>query len=116
MSKLSELIEADRKKVGGMTAGAMARLGLAELRQATALDGSVAANTPTPLGIYGTLTPGEVSAARQEGTVHGPAEASTGAGAGDAAEADPVQAARAQAAASATDRERERDRDRGAGA
>lgn len=101
-----QFAEEDRKKIGGMSLGASARLGLEELRQAVALDGSVADRTQTPLGMYGTITPGEVSTAREDdGTVHGPKEA--GEEKDSAREADPVAAARQQAAAS--NREKERD-------
>jgi hypothetical protein len=62
--RLQELIADDRKKWGGMTAGAMFRLGLAELREAFSLNGGRIA-PPTPLGMYGTLTPGEVGVARE---------------------------------------------------
>jgi hypothetical protein len=62
--KLQELIADDRKKWGGMTAGAMFRLGLAELREALSWNGGRIA-PPTPLGMYGTLTPGEVGVARE---------------------------------------------------
>src|SRR5213080_2768770 len=59
---VQEFLAEDRKKWGGMTPGAMGRLGLAELREAVSLGGNVA--QPTPLGMYGTLTPGEVGEAR----------------------------------------------------
>jgi hypothetical protein len=62
-NKAAEFIEEDQKKWGGMTPGAMFRLGVAELREAASLGGNVA--QPTPLGMYGTLTPGEVGAARE---------------------------------------------------
>jgi len=62
-NKAAEFIEEDHKKMGGMTPGAMFRLGVAELREAASLGGNVA--QPTPLGMYGTLTPGEVGAARE---------------------------------------------------
>lgn len=105
--RVQRAVEADRKKIGGMTAGAMARQGLAELRQAVAVDGSVADQTPTQLGMYGTLTPGEVSAARQDEAAAGEdrEQAAT-------AEADPV--ARAQQAAAASGASAD-DRGRGAG-
>ena len=60
--KLQQAVEADRKKWGGMTAGAMGRLGLAELRELFSPGGNIAQQTP--YGMYGTLTPGEVGAAR----------------------------------------------------
>lgn len=104
--RVQAAIENDRKKIGGMHAGAMARQGLAELRQAASLEGTVA--QPPGLGLYGTITPGEVSMARQEAS---PTE-STRDAAPDATEADPVLAAREQAAASATPG---REVDRGAG-
>src|SRR5262245_32223922 len=59
---LQQALAEDRKKWGGMTPGAMFRLGLAELREAFSLGGNIA--QPTPLGMYGTLTPGEVGSAR----------------------------------------------------
>ena len=62
LTKVGQIIEADRKKWGGVTPGAMGRLGLAELREAFTLGGNI--NPPTPLGMYGTKTPGEVGAAR----------------------------------------------------
>jgi hypothetical protein len=71
---VGRFVERDRQKIGGMSLGASARLGLAELRQAFTIEGSIADKTPTPLGMYGALTPGEISAARQESTVHGPAQ------------------------------------------
>ena len=60
---VKEFVAEDRKKLGGMTPGAMVRLGVAELRGAFSLGGNV--EQPTPLGMYGTLTPGEVGAARE---------------------------------------------------
>jgi hypothetical protein len=63
VAAVKEFVEEDRKKIGGMTLGAHARLGLAELRGAFSLGGNV--EQPTPLGMYGTLTPGEVGAARE---------------------------------------------------
>lgn len=62
-NKVEKFVEEDRKKLGGMTPGAMFRLGVAELREAVSLGGNVA--QPTPLGMYGTMTPGEVGAARE---------------------------------------------------
>jgi hypothetical protein len=62
LNKVGQFLENDRKKMGGMTPGAMFRLGVAELREAVSMGGNVA--QPTPLGMYGTLTPGEVGAAR----------------------------------------------------
>jgi hypothetical protein len=62
LNNVAQIIEADRKKRGGMTFGAMFRLGVAELREAVSLGGNI--QPPTPLGMYGTLTPGEVGAAR----------------------------------------------------
>jgi hypothetical protein len=59
---IQQALAEDRKKWGGMTPGAMVRLGLAELREAFSLGGNIA--QPTPLGMYGTLTPGEVGSAR----------------------------------------------------
>jgi hypothetical protein len=59
---VQKFLEEDRKKWGGMTPGAMLRLGLAELREAFSFGGNIA--QPTPLGMYGTLTPGEVGEAR----------------------------------------------------
>lgn len=94
--RVQAAIENDRKKIGGMHAGAMARQGLAELRQAASLEGTVA--QPAGMGLYGTITPGEVSMARQEAS---PAEVKQDQ-TPDATEADPVRAAREQAAASAT--------------
>jgi hypothetical protein len=61
---LQRFIEADRKKWGGMSLGAHFRLGLAELREIFSLGGNVA--QPTPLGMFGTVTPGEVAASRQD--------------------------------------------------
>jgi hypothetical protein len=45
-----------------MTFSAMWRLGWAELREAFSFGGNVA--QPTPYGMYGTITPGEVGSAR----------------------------------------------------
>src|SRR3954471_19508977 len=59
---VQQFVEEDRKKIGGMTLGAMARLGLAEFREVFSPGGNIA--QPTPYGMYGTLTPGEVSSAR----------------------------------------------------
>jgi hypothetical protein len=59
---LQQALAEDRKKWGGMTPGAMFRLGLAELREAFSPGGNI--TQPTPLGMYGTLTPGEVGSAR----------------------------------------------------
>jgi hypothetical protein len=107
--QIGEALESEHKKIGGMHAGGMARLGLAELRQAASMEGSVADHTQSPYGLYGTITPGEVTAARsEEGTAHGPAEAEKTVG----AERDPVTAARQSAAAQAT---RDREPDKGVG-
>jgi hypothetical protein len=62
--RIADFLEADRKKLGGMSPGAYFRLGLAELREAFSFGGNIA--QPTPLGMYGTLTPGEVGTAREE--------------------------------------------------
>jgi hypothetical protein len=59
---VGELIEADRKKLCGMTLGSTVRLGLSELREAVSLESRIA--QPTPYGMWGTLTPGEVAAGR----------------------------------------------------
>jgi hypothetical protein len=64
MERARQFIEEDRKKWGGMTPGAMARLGLAELREAFSLGGNIA--QPTPYGMYGNVTPGEVGDARAD--------------------------------------------------
>ena len=94
-ARIEAFVENDKKKIGGMTFDAFGRLGLAELRQAVTLDGSIADRTPTPYGMYGTLTPGEVSAARQsEEGVHGPSDA------GDERIHDPLETVRRTAAAS----------------
>jgi hypothetical protein len=61
---MSDFLEGDRKKLGGMTPGAMTRLGLAELREAVSLDSGNEGSTP--YGMYGTLTPGEVAAERRD--------------------------------------------------
>ena len=75
MERVQQFVEDDRRKWGGMTPGAMGRLGLAELRDAVSLGGNV--DPATPYGMYGTLTPGEVAAGRQdtpqEESVLGPA-------------------------------------------
>lgn len=69
-ARAQQALEADRKKIGGMHAGGMARQGLAELRQAVSFDGTIA--QPTVHGIFGVSTPGEVAAARQDdGNVYG---------------------------------------------
>ena len=97
-ARVQHAIENDQKKIGGMTLGARARLDLDELRQAVVLDGSVADQTTTPYGMYGTRTPGEVADARKdEGTVHGPANAGQ-----NQSGPDPVSAARQSAAASSS--------------
>jgi hypothetical protein len=63
--RVGQFIENDRKKWGGMALGAHARLGMAEIRElGNPAAGSVA--QPTPLGMYGTATPGEVGAAREQ--------------------------------------------------
>ena len=64
MERAQQFIEEDRKKWGGMTPGAMARLGLAELREAFSLGGNIA--QPTPYGMFGNVTPGEVAAERRD--------------------------------------------------
>ena len=107
-ARVQQAVEADQKKIGGMTFGASARLGLEELRQGVSLEGSVADQTATPYGMYGTQTPGEVAQAREnEGTVHGPAESND-----QASRSDPVSAARQAATASAA---MTKDRDTGHG-
>jgi hypothetical protein len=95
-STIKQMIENDRQKIGGLTFGASARLGLEELRQAVSLDGSISDQTQTPLGVYGTLTPGEISAARQ---MSSEAEHPSGDTRTANTEADPVQAAQQQAQA-----------------
>lgn len=95
--RVQRAIENDRKKAGGMTFGASARLGLAEIRLVAAMPGSVAEQTQTPLGMYGTLTPGEVSAARQEG---GAADGVELEAVEAGASADPVSRGRESAGAS----------------
>ena len=62
--RIKELIKADQKKLGGLHPGAMFRLGLAELREAFSWPGGNIAQ-PTPYGMAGTLTPGEVYSARK---------------------------------------------------
>lgn len=69
---LKEVAEADRRKWGGMTLGAHARLGLGELREAVSLKSGNEA--VTPLGMWGTMTPGEVGAARQDDPQRGALE------------------------------------------
>jgi hypothetical protein len=64
VQRVADFLEADRKKWGGMSPGAYFRLGLAELREAFSFGGNVAQSTP--LGMYGTLTPGEVGTARED--------------------------------------------------
>lgn len=61
--RLQGWIENDQKKWGGMTFSAMWRLGWAELREAFSFGGNVA--QPTPYGMFGTSTPGEVGTARE---------------------------------------------------
>jgi hypothetical protein len=64
LQKVGQLIEEDRKKWGGMTPGALGRLGLSEVREVFSFGGNIA--QPTPHGMYGTLTPGEVAAERRD--------------------------------------------------
>lgn len=52
------------QKIGSGHAGAMARLGLRELREAFNPSGNTIAQPPV-YGLYGEITPGEVSQARQ---------------------------------------------------
>ena len=47
-------------EIGDGTLGAMARLGLSELRNAVSM-GAESVEAPTPYGMYGNITPGEVS-------------------------------------------------------
>jgi hypothetical protein len=49
--------------IGDGTLGAMARLGMQELRNAVSL-GPESVEAPTPYGMYGNITPGEVSQER----------------------------------------------------
>ena len=56
--------EAQEPKVGAGHAGAMFRLGLAELRTLGAFNDSNVVQ-PTQYGLYGTRTPGEVAEARR---------------------------------------------------
>lgn len=100
MGRIKEMAENDRQKIGGMTLGASARLGLAELRDAVAIDGSVSDRTQTPLGMYGTLTPGEISAARQETTAQGPQIAAEDSEKQNGTSNDPVAVAQRQTTAS----------------
>lgn len=53
-----------KPKIGAGHASAMARLGLAELRAAVAFNDSNVVQ-PSPYGIYGTKTPGEVQEDRE---------------------------------------------------
>src|SRR3954447_11021771 len=64
VGRVQRFVEEDRKKIGGMTLGASLRLGLAELREAFSLGGNI--EQPTPYGMYGTLTPGEVASNRRD--------------------------------------------------
>jgi hypothetical protein len=56
--------EKSETKIGAGHAGAMFRQGLAELRGAMYPESNVA--QPAQYGLYGTLTPGEVAAAKKE--------------------------------------------------
>lgn len=60
-----QFVDADQKKWGGMHPGAMWRLGLSEIREAFSWPGGNIAQ-PTPYGMAGTLTPGEVYSARRD--------------------------------------------------
>jgi hypothetical protein len=63
IARAQGFIQSDRQKWGGMSVGAHARLGLAELRQAVSLGGNV--EQATPFGMWGNVTPGEIAAGRQ---------------------------------------------------
>ena len=56
--------EKSKSKIGAGHASAMARLGLAELRAAVVFSESNVVQ-PSPYGIYGTKTPGEVQEERK---------------------------------------------------
>jgi hypothetical protein len=62
---IQQFVESDQKKLGGMHAGAMLRLGLSEIREVFSWPGGNIAQ-PTPYGMAGTLTPGEVYSARRD--------------------------------------------------
>lgn len=64
VAEVSDFVKEDRQKLGGMTMGAHGRLGLAELREAFSMGGNI--EQPTPYGMYGAVTPGEVAAGRQD--------------------------------------------------
>ncbi len=59
----TEPSEPAKAKIGEGSLNAFMRLGLAEVRQAVSLEGSVA--QPTPYGMFGQVTPGEVAQARE---------------------------------------------------
>ncbi len=67
-------VELDRKKIGGMHLGGMMRLGLAELRGVFFPESNM--TQPSPYGLFGTITPGEVTTARKQ-TPNKAAETST---------------------------------------
>lgn len=131
--RVKRFVENDRKKIGGMTFGASARLGLAELREAFNLGGNIV--QPTPYGMYGTLTPGEVYTARKsdseaqrmeegardakgkaQGTVHGKKPRGGTAHGGENRRTRPSDIARDNSVEGHDqDRGREQDRKRGRG-
>jgi hypothetical protein len=67
---IGEAIAADRKKWGGLALESHGRLGWAEIGQAFVFRDQSDIHQPTPLGMPGHPTPGEVGAARD----HDPAE------------------------------------------
>jgi len=106
--RTGEMIEADQKKIGGLTLNAMTRLGLAEIRQAASLEGSVAQQTP--YGIWGAqMTPGEVSAARQEPDAQFASPDLEAVELGTEPTLEPVEAARQRAASLAETQNHSRD-------
>lgn len=62
-ARVANFVQNDRQKWGGLSLAAHARLGLSELRQAVSLGGNV--EQPTPYGMWGNITPGEIASGRQ---------------------------------------------------
>ena len=61
--RVKQFVEMDQQKMGGTTLQAMGSLGLNELRAAFSPGGNI--EQPTPPGMYGNATQGEIADARE---------------------------------------------------
>ncbi len=102
-----------KPKFGAGHAHAMFRLGLQELRGSLYPESNV--SQPTPYGIYGTKTPGEVADERKEDARVQRLNEEPGLEAAGEAKPNALQAARERAAERAQEQSQERDKGAGLG-